>query len=154
VIGFWDWALVAYAKPGVAEACLELQDQYQQCTAYLFWAAWASDQGIALDPPILSAGQTLARTWEAEVLQPLRQVRRFLKPAMPNLPDAPRETLREQVKANELAAEQILMTRLAELSTSLPGPAKDPALEAMAKAGALWTPSPPIEALAKLAERL
>ena len=154
MIGFWDWALKAYAKPGVAEACLELQDRYGQCTAYLLWAAWASDQGLALDHQTLPAGQALARTWETEVLQPVRQVRRFLKPALTNMPDTPREALRDQVKAAELAAEQTLMTRLSELAPSSPGQATYPALEAMAKAGALWTPEPPLEALSRLAGAL
>ena len=29
--GFWAWALAAYARPGAAEACLELQDAFGQC---------------------------------------------------------------------------------------------------------------------------
>lgn len=154
MIGFWDWALVAYAKPGVAEACLDLQDQYQQCTAYLLWAAWAADQGQGIDVQTLAAGQDLARIWETQVLQPLRQARRFLKPALANMPDDPRETLREQIKATELAAEQTLMTRLAELAPAIQAPHRPARLEAMIRAGALWSPSPPLDSLTRLADRL
>lgn len=154
MIGFWDWALDAYAKPGMAEACLDLQDQYEQCTAYLLWSAWASSQGLDLDPQTLEAGHQLAKTWEAEVLQPLRQVRRFLKPTLANMPDGPREVLREQVKAAELAAEQTLMTRLADMAPTIQAPHPPTHLDAMIKAGALWSPSPPLEALSRLADRL
>ena len=52
--GLWDWTLAAYAQPGVADACLRLQDQHGQNTSLLLWAVWAeaadADQlGRALD---------------------------------------------------------------------------------------------------------
>ena len=151
---FWDWALGVYAKPGVAEACLDLQDKDQQCTAYLLWAAWASDQDLGLAQDTLSLGQALARQWEAEVLQPLRHTRRHLKTAIAAMPDPPREALREQVKATELFAEQTLIQALARLTRDSPVVAAEPRLTAMIRAGALWSPPPSIAALTTLSERL
>ena len=39
--GLWDWTLRAYAQPGAAEACLDLQDQHGQNTSLLLWAVWS-----------------------------------------------------------------------------------------------------------------
>ena len=39
-MSLWGWTLEAYARPGVPEACLELQDEYGQNTSYLLWAVW------------------------------------------------------------------------------------------------------------------
>jgi uncharacterized protein (TIGR02444 family) len=47
---FWEWALDAYARPGVAEACLELQDVHGQNVPLLLWAAWAAAD--ALEPDV------------------------------------------------------------------------------------------------------
>ena len=154
MIPFWDWALSVYAKPGIAEACLELQDKDQQCTAYLLWAAWASDQGLGLAQDTLASGQALARQWETEVLQPLRHARRHLKTAIAAMPDPAREALREQVKATELFAEQTLIQALAKLTRYSPVWAAEPRLTAMIRAGALWSPPPSIVALTTLSERL
>lgn len=151
---FWDWALDIYAKPGVAEVCLALQDQDQQCTAYLLWAAWASDQGLGLAQDTLASGQALAGQWEAEVLQPLRQTRRHLKTTIAVMPDPAREALREQVKATELFAERTLIQALAKLASDAPGLAAEPRLTALTRAGALWSPPPSVATLNTLSERL
>ena len=151
---FWDWALSVYAKPGVAQACLDLQDSGQQCTAYLLWAAWAADQGLELSQGTLASGQALASHWESEVLQPLRHARRYLKAAIETMPDPAREAMREQVKATELFAEQTLIQALAALTTAAPIKAAEPRLTALVRAGALWSPPPTQEALIALSERL
>ena len=151
---FWDWALGVYAKQGVAQACLDLQDKDQQCTAYLLWAAWASDQGLGLSQDTLTLGQSLASHWETEVLQPMRHARRYLKAAIETMPDPAREALREQVKATELFAEQTLIQALAELASDAPIQAPETQLQALIQAGALWSPPPPKAALIALSERL
>jgi uncharacterized protein (TIGR02444 family) len=151
---FWDWALGVYAKPGVSEACLDLQDNYQQCTAYLLWAAWAGDQGLLLAPDTLALGLDLAQAWEADVLHPLRQARRRLKAQWAAMPDAGREALREQVKATELFAEQTLIEALAKLAKTAARSSDQTPLEALVQAASLWSPPAPIHALASLSQRL
>ena len=150
---FWHWALATYDKPGVPEACLDLQDQYHQCTAYLLWAAWAAEGGMALKPDSLAAGKALAQAWEKEVLGPLRSARRALKPTLSNMPDEARLALREQVKAAELSAEQTLMIALAALLGSQGGAPID-CLSAVAAASSLWSPPAPHAALKALVTRL
>ncbi len=127
---FWDWAVAAYARPGVADACLELQDVHRQNVPLLLWALWRGGD--------VTAAVTLARAWEIEVIAPLRGVRRRLKGR------SGAEALRDQVKAVELEAERTLMAALEGVA----GPAGDgDALEAAAKA---WGETPAPEALQRL----
>ena len=51
--GFWDWAVAAYAAPGVAEECLHLQDVHEQAVPLLLWAAWQAETGRAPDEEAL-----------------------------------------------------------------------------------------------------
>ncbi len=112
---FWDWAVAAYGGAGVAEACLALQDDHDQCVPLLLWAAWRATQGVAT-PEVMAAKATgVARAWSVTAIAPLREIRRRLKTALSDDDDSVRLPLREQVKAVELAAERALMTVLAAL---------------------------------------
>ena len=143
--GFWDWALAAYDRPEVAQACLALQDDHGQQTAYLLWAAWAS-------PPdaVLADGAELARHWETAILGPVRQSRRALKSPLGPVDDAARLAVRETVKAVELDLEKLLMTSLAGLSA----PAAGATLTSLMRAAETWGDAPPLDALERLARAL
>lgn len=145
----WSWAVAAYARPGVAEACLALQDDHGQDVPLLLWAAW---RGPA-DAETVEAACDTARSWRDAAIAPLRLVRRTLKKPVPDMEDAARLALREQVKAVELAAERGLLEALEALSgpAQVPAPAPLPALVAAARA---WGPVTPRAALATLAARL
>lgn len=147
-MSLWDWTLRAYAQPGVPEACLDLQDRHGQNTSLLLWAVWAE----AADPALLARAAAVAHDWDTEVLTPLREVRRRLKPARPPVDDAAREGLREDVKAAELRAERVLMETLEALSGEDKAGAH--ALDALRSASAAWGPPAPDEALAVLAAAL
>jgi uncharacterized protein (TIGR02444 family) len=141
-----DWAEAAYAAPGVARACLTLQDEHGQSVCLLLWAAWAGVNGLAPDVPAAAA---LARTWEARVVGPLRAARRGLKTA-PGLTDADRAALGARVRADELDAERALLAALAALAPG--GGAAVGPLETMTAASAAWgRDCAPDEALARLA---
>ena len=165
---FWDWALSAYARPGVAPACLDLQDDHGQCTPYLLWAAWAAKSGRGLDQGTLAKGADLARRWEPTFITPVRAVRRALKPAFitpvravrralkpafDGVADDLREALREQVKAVELAAEKTLMQSLEALALGAPSGSVT-VQQALEQATALWTPSAPKNSLMGLSQHL
>ena len=147
----WDWAAAAYARAGVEEACLGLQDGYDQSVPYLLWAAWAAATGRALDAETLEAGGETARVWENAAVEPLRTIRRRLKKPIPDMGDEAREQLRDQVKTAELSAERLL---LEDLETLTPAPDQPlplaPALVAAAKAWSSVTPRGQLEALASL----
>jgi uncharacterized protein (TIGR02444 family) len=144
----WEWTLEAYGRPGVAEACLRLQDEFGQNTDLLLWAVWAEVK----DPAALARAAEVARRWDEIALMPLRAVRRALKPALPPVKDAAREDLREDVKAAELRAERVLLEALAGLAGESSGGAH--ALEALEAASAAWNPSAPDDELAALAAAL
>jgi uncharacterized protein (TIGR02444 family) len=147
-MSIWDWALQAYARPGVPEACLRLQDSYGQNTSFLLWAVWSEMD----EPRVLAVAAEISRQWERAALSPLREVRRALKPPRPPVDDRAREVLREDVKAAELRAERVLMETLAGLSGEARGGA--PALVALRAASAVWNPAAPADALAALAAAL
>lgn len=143
----WDWALEAYAQPGVPQACLALQDEHGQNTSLLLWAVYAEVR----DPALLARGAAAARDWDAVALKPLREVRRGLKAPLPPFSDGSRQALREEVKALELAAERLLLETLADLGERQGGA---PALEALEAASKAWDKPAPSAALAALAAAL
>lgn len=142
----WDWTLAAYARPGVPEATLALQDEHGFNTSYLLWAVWADP-----DREEMANGMQTAVLWDETVLWPLRNVRRALKASRRPFGDAAREGLREDVKAAELGAERVLMETL----ESLAGPAMtpDPA-GSLRRAAMTWSGQAPAEALDRLAQAL
>lgn len=145
-MSFWDWALAAYGKPGVPEACLALQDEHGFNTALLLWAVWANP-----DRETLANGVQTTVLWDETVLWPLRNVRRSLKGHRPPFADAPREGLREDVKAAEMRAERTLMDTLAGFA----GPAAEPDPRgALTRAAMAWCGQAPAEALDRLARAL
>jgi uncharacterized protein (TIGR02444 family) len=150
---FWTWALEAYARPGAARACLDLQDGHGQCVPYLLWAAWAAREGRPLDRPTLEAGADLSARWEAAAVGPLRAARRAMKPEVPGVADAARETLRAEVKALELQAEQLLIETLEALASE-PGEAALPLRSALAAAAAAWPAEASEQAINRLAQTL
>lgn len=150
---FWDWALSAYRAPGVSEACLDLQDGADQNVPLLLWAAWTAATGRALDEDTIEAACDAARAWEGVAVLPLRTVRRTLKKPVPDISDAGREALRDQVKAVELAAERHLMADLEALIETAAGPPR-PTFEALVAVARAWSRVVPRPALTTLAERL
>lgn len=150
---FWDWALAAYRAPGVSEACLDLQDGAGQNVPLLLWAAWTAATGRPLDEDTIEAACDAARAWESVAVLPLRNVRRTLKKPIPDIGDAGREALRDQVKAVELAAERHLMADLEALIEE-PTRAPRPAIDALVAVARVWSRVVPRPALTVLAERL
>jgi uncharacterized protein (TIGR02444 family) len=152
-MSFWTWALEAYARPGTAEACLDLQDAHHQSVPLLLWAAWAAQDGRLLGFGDLMDGSSLAARWDEAAVAPLRAARRALKPSTEGIADALREGLRGEVKALELKAERILMARLEEMT---PPPAGAPLdlEDALNEAAQAWAFVAPRAALARLAQTL
>ncbi|RZJ02465.1 MAG: TIGR02444 family protein [Brevundimonas sp.] len=148
-----DWSLKAWAADGVAEAALELQDSAGQNIPLLLWAAWCAAEGRTPDEDALEAAGDTARAWQETAIAPLRAVRRALKSRAPDLDDAAREAVRDQVKAVELEAELRLLTALQALAPAPSGPARPP-LAAMVAAARVWSPMTPRAGLVRLAERL
>lgn len=149
----WTWTLTAYKAPGVAEACLSLQDHHEQNVPLLLWAAWIALTGRRPDEDTLEAACDAARAYDSVIVSQLRAVRRTLKAPIPDVADDHREALRQQVKALELDAERRLMLELEELAPA-PSGAPRRAIDGLAETAKLWARVVPRPALTTLADRL
>lgn len=146
---FWDWAVKAYARQPVADACLNLQDGHGQNVPWLLWAAWMAQEGRSAD---LKDAAGAMRAWDTEIGAPLRSVRRALKPSRPPIDEAAKEALRDAVKAVELRGERVLMESLEALSG--PSDAPIPVLDCLIAAAAASGDPPRRSALEQLAAAL
>ena len=148
----WDWAIAAYARPSVADACLTMQDTFGQNVPLLLSAVWAAGEGRPLKLP---AAVAVTHDWDAVVVGPLRALRRDLEAARPPIGDGAREALRVQVKAVELQAERVLLEALEALAAEVAQPQID-CLDALAGTASAWAcardlPSPDLSEIKHLA---
>jgi uncharacterized protein (TIGR02444 family) len=124
----WRFALEFYAKPGVGEACLRLQDACGVDVNVLLVAIYAAARlGRTIGPAEIASLDAAAAPWRTRAVLPLRRLRRDLKGGVEETEAAEAEALREGVKALELKAEQIEQAILARRLTTLRprGPAQD-----------------------------
>lgn len=110
----WDFSLLHYARPGVAEACLQLQDRQGVNVNLMLWCAWLELRGLALDAVRLHSAQKRIHSWDEHYVHPLRQLRRRMKAEFGET-DAYIERVRSQIKQAELLAEQQVQTWLESL---------------------------------------
>jgi len=148
-VSLWDWSVRAYARPGVQDICLSLQDDDGQSVCLLLWAAWRGP----VDPDTLEAAVDTAQSWARNAIDPLRAVRRTLKKPVPDMDDARRLALREEIKRVELSAERGLLDELEGIDGPPTGETFD-VVTALAAAARLWSDRTPREALKTLAGRL
>jgi uncharacterized protein (TIGR02444 family) len=154
-LSLWERASRAYESAEVERLCLELQDDHGQCVSYLLWAAWAGEQGRAIDGDLARQAAELARDWEVSVLKPLRAVRRRLKSAVAGISDAAREASRERLKTEEIAAERLLLDALEAMTPAAGRQTGDLAGDlagSLRVAKAAWAAPAPDLALAELVE--
>ena len=107
---FWRFSLTLYARPGVAEALLALQDRARRDVNLVLYALWLGGaRGRRLDAAGLEAAEAAILALNAGAVAPLRALRRELKAALdPGL--APR---RRRIAGLELAGERRVQQRLA-----------------------------------------
>lgn len=107
----WRFSLGLYARPGVADACLELQDRHGKDVNLLLYALW---HGLSGRGPLTEAGLAAADAAIAvlrrETVEPLRALRRATKGK-----DGA-DALYQALKEAELAAERLAQGRLAALA--------------------------------------
>ncbi|WP_028241458.1 TIGR02444 family protein [Stutzerimonas azotifigens] len=126
----WEFALVCYGRPGVEPACLQLQDGGAD-VCLMLCGLWLEARRVDCDAERLAALTALAGPWQAEVVTPLRRLRRHWR--QPASSDPALAKLRSEVKALELAAERELLSRLQARCLDWPAAAAPaPWLEALA----------------------
>lgn len=151
---FWRFSLATYRKPGVAEACLALQDEHGVDVNVLLFAIWLGTQGRRLDAGAMRHVGDAAAGWARDVVVPLRLVRRRLKDESPLVAAAAAQAFRSEVKRLELEAERLEQEALFGLAATLPAADGTPPaaavranVEALAEAMGTAFPSAAVERL-------
>lgn len=144
----WRFILTVYAVPGAPAACLSLQDRRGADVCLLLHALWLGAAcAYRPDEAGLARLRAAAGPWQAEIVAPLRVVRRRLKAGPPPAPDTRTEALRARLQALEIEAER---TELEVLLSALPAPPLPPGTDeagrlaaALANLEAVCPPSTP-----------
>jgi len=126
---FWTFSLEVYGRPGVAPACLALQDRHGLDVNLLLLCCWAAARGLVLDRATLAATEGAVASWRNQVVRPLRALRRRLKREIESFPAAEVEAMRQRLGEIELEAERLEQGRLEEVAHDLaPGSESGPVL--------------------------
>lgn len=124
----WAFALAIYARPGVAEACLTLQNEAGLDVMLLLMAAFAAvKHRIILAPDEIRSLDEACTPWREQIVRRLRTIRIELKTGPQPAPNGETEQLRSKVKALELEAEK-LQNQLMAVCLPL-GPAEQEAVK-------------------------
>ena len=108
----WNGIVALYAEPALQQSLLRRQDEEGLDVVLHLFARWAAAQGHALDEAALAQAEALVAPWRAEVIAPLRTLRRSMKTMGGGT--ALREAVRDKVKVAELAAERAQVQMLCE----------------------------------------
>jgi len=124
----WRFSVAFYARPGVAEALIALQDRAGCDVNLMLFALWLAFSGRGrLTKEELATALRIARPIRVDIVEPLRALRRRLKPYS----DEDVQRLRDGIKATELAAEKVIQHRLGRTARPVNGES-DPAARAAA----------------------
>ena len=120
----WDFSLSLYPKPGVAEACLALQNQHGFDVNVFLCCLWLAQQRRSLAAQSTRELVAQSDAWRGELIAPLRQLRTKMKhwpdsDVLPSFTGQPGfTTLRDEIKAAELHGEKLQQLGLEELVSS------------------------------------
>jgi len=116
---FWRFSIKFYAVPGVADACVALQDQAGVDVNVLFFLLWNATQKRTFGRQQVAGIERRIGPWREMAVVPLRSVRRALKvPPAAVAPDVA-EGFRTRIKAVELEAERLQQEALYDMAQSL-----------------------------------
>lgn len=158
---FWTFSLGLYARPGVADACLVLQDRQGVDVNLLLFMLWAGQSGRRLSPTEVGALRDLTEDWRRDIVVPLRAVRRALRRPPAAVDAEAAAHLRQDIKKVELASERLQQAALfafrpiGALGAADASPQQAVAANAAAYAAALGTtfnPAPIAAILAAMAD--
>lgn len=106
----WTAMVDLYRTPAVCQLCVHLQDVYGVDVPLLLFLFHADQCGMGSEIKDFNAFLTDAALWREDVVKPLRTIRQAMKGSFTEHDEV---QLREAVKALELRAEHIHVSRLA-----------------------------------------
>jgi uncharacterized protein (TIGR02444 family) len=115
---FWRFSVKFYAVPGVAQACIDLQDQAKVDVNILFFLLWNATERRALNATEVAEVERTIGGWRDMAVIPIRNVRRALKAPPPVMASDVAEGFRTRIKAVELEAERLQQEALYDLAQS------------------------------------
>jgi len=104
---FWRFSLQFYRLPGVAEACLTLQEDSGVDVNLLLFLLWHAVERRRLTPADIERLELMIAPWRTMTVVPLRAIRRALKSPPALIETGPAEAFRTRIKAVELEAERL-----------------------------------------------
>jgi uncharacterized protein (TIGR02444 family) len=116
---FWRFSLGFYRQPGVADACLVLQDRFGADVNTVLFLLWLATDKRQLRQETVQSLADKVRAWQSDVVLPLRELRRRLKSASPLVEASTAEVFRNKIKATELEAERLQQEAMFALSKTL-----------------------------------
>jgi uncharacterized protein (TIGR02444 family) len=145
---FWQFSIKFYAVPGVADACIALQDQAKVDVNILFYLLWNATEGRAFNAADVAEIERRIGPWRDMAVVPIRNIRRALKAPPPVIEPAAAEGLRSRIKAVELEAERLQQEALYGLAQTSrlgrPSPSKtDAANDSISSYQGVIGPFPP-----------
>jgi uncharacterized protein (TIGR02444 family) len=112
---FWRFSLAFYARPGMADALIGLQDRAGLDVNLMLFALWRGAlHGQRLHASEMRAAEAAIAPLRREIVAPLRALRRRLNAEG----DADIQVLRRRILGLELAAERTVQSRLAAIVAS------------------------------------
>ena len=111
----WRFSLAFYRQRGVAEACLQLQDESGADVNIILYLLFLAARGQRVRADDVRRIEAHVAGWRDAVVVPLREVRRKLKLPVGAFDVAVSAELRNDVKRIELAAERIQQEALERL---------------------------------------
>jgi uncharacterized protein (TIGR02444 family) len=116
---FWRFSLRFYRQPGVADACIALQDGCGVDVNLLLFFMWLATARRCAPPQVAEAVCAKAAPWRDDVVAPLRAIRRRLKDGSALVERRAAEAFRTRVKGLELESERLQQEALFALADNL-----------------------------------
>lgn len=111
----WDFVLRLYGMPGVAPACLDLQERHGINVSLMLFCLWhgtVSERPLGEDLPAMAAA---AEEWHRSAVLPIRAARSWLKRDAEGLQQSTSAALYKTVLAAEIDCEHAELLMLAKL---------------------------------------
>ncbi|HEY6257424.1 MAG TPA: TIGR02444 family protein [Xanthobacteraceae bacterium] len=112
---FWRFSLQFYRLPGVAEACIRLQEEAGADVNLLLFLLWNAARQRALTVAQVTELEQRIAAWRDRAVIPLRAIRRALKSPQDLVEGGAAEAFRTRIKAVELEAERLQQEAMYDL---------------------------------------